>query len=83
MKIGDLVELSSYGLNRVRAAWIDRCDVGIIVCIKEYGQHYPNDYKVEWVKTSWNPKLRWQNYERYNHRKDLKFVKTSPGSSAG
>jgi len=73
MKVGDLVRLSAYGKDRRRADWIDSADVGIIVSEKVY-DHYPNDYIVQWTKSSWPPPHSWR-YERCNPRKDLKYVK--------
>ena len=84
MKVGDLVTLSAYGQQRVRAEWIGRNDVGVITQVIKYGSggySYPDDYQVYWQSTIWQSRGRW-HCQRLNTRKDLKYVK-NPGSSVG
>ncbi len=73
MKVGDLVRLSAYGRKRLRASWIDRDDVGIIVEIIPRNWT-PDDYKVHWTKTLDSKCRRW-SHERFNTRTDLMYVR--------
>ena len=87
MKVGDLVKLSAYGLKRKRATWIEPDDIGIVVKIRTWGNAQSQDYQIHWSKSNFKSmrasnRYKWE-WEEYNQRKDLKYAKISPGSSAG
>ena len=86
MKVGDLVKLSAYGLKRKRATWIEPDDIGIVVKIRTWGIA-GQDYQIHWSKSNFKSKrashrYQWE-WEEHNQRKDLKYAKISPDSSAG
>ena len=75
MKVGDLVKLSAYGRQRKRAQWIDRDDIGLITKVVKYNRgNWPDDFIVHWTKSEFQRHFPWGS-ERYNTRKDLKYVK--------
>ena len=77
MKIGDLVTLSARGKKLVRASWIDREDIGVIVKEKYWSNSTNSDFIVRWAKSQWaSVRHRW-NYERYVSRADLKYARLS------
>ena len=81
MKVGTLVKLSAYGVNRKRAGWIERGDVGIIIQVKKNLDPYPDDYIVKWCRSDFKSKRQSASYgekwrwEQPNHRKDLVYAK--------
>lgn len=75
MKVGDLVALSSYGMQRKRAGWIDVNDVGIITKIYPRTRHRGGQYyEVQWQNSKYPRNYYWV-YERENYHKDLKYAK--------
>ena len=72
MKVGDLVTLSAYGKSVKRASWIGDDNFGLIIKVVPWGRVGDCDYIVRWQKPTLN--RRW-HHERYNQRKDLKYLK--------
>ena len=72
MKIGDLVGLSTYGVNRDYNRELTRIDpyqMGIIVSISGMYASYP--YKVRWMKNA----DRWSGGYQQHSRRELKHAK--------
>ena len=63
MKVGDLVQLSSYGVKRVNNEILlqDSKQAGIVVEIAP-GRNYP--YRVKWTKLKLRKERDWANHSR-------------------
>ena len=80
MKVGDLVTLSAYGRKRRRAEWITSGDVGVISKVRSWSNGVGVkfcDYIVHWrmSQDSFRKGRYSWDHDRYNQRKDLKYVK--------
>ena len=77
MKVGDLVQLSAYGMRVKRTQWVLTGDVGIVTKIVGPMQNY---YYVQWARSGSyrtaraNRGWRWY-HEREFDRRDLKMVR--------
>jgi hypothetical protein len=80
MKVGDLVELSSYGKKVKRTSWIRDGDIGIISKIKgpTCGWYY---YEVLWNNSNFSNRrmagfrTNLADHDVWLDRRDLKFAK--------
>ena len=74
MKVGDLVTLSAYGMQRKRADWIEDGDIGIIIKHMPAGM-WPDNYIIRWARSDWGQVQRRWAFARENTRADLKYVR--------
>lgn len=77
MKVGDLVEMSAYGL-KLQCRWRERNkkDVGVVTRITEYVQE--QHFQVKWLKGA--PMWRAKPYGAFYTRKELKLAKVKKKS---